>query len=76
VPDRTQLPLNVPPSVLLVARAKVPVGVIAVPVEVSVTVTVHEDPWLTLTGDVQFMVVDVVRPTAATLTTTVLALVP
>ena len=34
-------------------RATVPVGVRNVPAEVSVTVTVHVEPWLTTTGVVQ-----------------------
>ena len=43
-------------------RATVPVGVSNVPAtEVSVTVTVHVDPWPVLTGLVQLTVVDVVR---------------
>jgi hypothetical protein len=37
----------------------VPVGVIAPVVEVSVTVTVHVDPWLATTGVVQETAVDV-----------------
>ena len=42
-------------------RAAVPVGVTNVPAaEVSVTVTVHVDPWLTMTGVVHETVVDVV----------------
>lgn len=42
--------------------ATVPVGVRRVPaVEVSVTVTVHVDPWLTFTGVVQDIAVVVVR---------------
>jgi len=43
-------------------RAIVPVGVTNVPAaEVSVTVTVHVDPWLTITGVVHETVVVVVR---------------
>ena len=34
-------------------RVTVPVGVRNVPAEVSVTVTVHVEPWLTTTGVVQ-----------------------
>ena len=60
VPDSTQLPLKTPPDVLFVARAKLPVGVIGVPGEVSVTVTVQSDPWLTVTGDVHVIAVEVV----------------
>ena len=39
----------------------VPVGVIAVPGEVSVTVTLHVEPWLITTGVVQETVVLVAR---------------
>ena len=39
----------------------VPVGVIAVPAEVSVTVTLHVDPWLIATGVVQEIAVVVAR---------------
>ncbi len=42
-------------------RATVPVGVIVVPGEVSVTVTVHVEPWLIATGVVQLTVVVVAR---------------
>ena len=42
-------------------RATVPVGVIAVPGEVSVTVTLHVEPWLITTGVVQLTVVVVAR---------------
>ncbi len=46
-------------------RAIVPVGVTNVPAaEVSVTVTVHVDPWLTITGVVHETVVVVVRSDA------------
>ena len=38
-----------------------PVGVIGVPGEVSVTVTVHVEGWLIATGDVQLIVVVVAR---------------
>ncbi len=39
----------------------VPVGVIAVPAEMSVTVTLHVEPWLITTGVVQETVVVVAR---------------
>jgi len=42
-------------------RATVPVGVMKVPAEVSVTVTVHVEPWLITTGVVQETVVVVAR---------------
>ena len=42
-------------------RATVPVGVMKVPTELSVTVTLHVDPWLMTTGVVQDTVVVVVR---------------
>ena len=38
-----------------------PVGVIGVPGEVSVTVTVQVEPWLIATGEVQLTVVVVAR---------------
>ena len=38
-----------------------PLGVIAVPGEVSVTVTLQAEPWLTTTGDAQVTAVDVAR---------------
>ena len=42
-------------------NATVPVGVMKVPAEVSVTVTVHADPWLATTGVVQDTAVVVAR---------------
>ena len=42
-------------------RATVPVGVMNVPAEVSVTVTVQVDAWLATTGVVQLTAVVVVR---------------
>jgi len=42
-------------------NATVPVGVRNVPAEVSVTVTVHVEPWLTTTGVVQETAVVVAR---------------
>jgi hypothetical protein len=42
-------------------RVTVPVGVMKAPVETSVTVTVHVEPWFTTTGVVQVTVVVVVR---------------
>ena len=42
-------------------RPTVPVGVMKVPAEVSVTVTLHVEPWLITTGVVQLMVVVVAR---------------
>jgi len=42
-------------------RATVPDGVMNVPGEVSATVTVHVEPWLTTTGVVQDTVVVVAR---------------
>jgi hypothetical protein len=41
--------------------ATVPVGVMNVPAEMSVTVTVHVDAWLATTGVVQLTVVVVAR---------------
>jgi hypothetical protein len=61
VPLRLQV-VKVPPVMPVSESATVPVGVRNVPaVEVSVTVTVHVDPWLATTGVVQLTVVDVVR---------------
>ena len=58
VPDSTHDPLNVKlPAVALVVNAKVPVGVMKVPSEVSVTVTLHVDADPTVTGDVQLTLV-------------------
>jgi hypothetical protein len=60
VPLRLQV-VKVPPAIPVSESATVPVGVRKVPaVEVSVTVTVHVDPWLATTGVVQLTVVDVV----------------
>ena len=42
-------------------NATVPVGVIAVPGEVSVTVTLHAEPWLITTGVAHDTVVVVAR---------------
>jgi hypothetical protein len=63
--------LNAPPVEL---NDTVPVGVLVVPGEVSVTVAVHVEPWFTATGDPQesavfvvrrFTVIDVVPPLVA-----------
>ena len=43
------------------ARATVPVGVMNVPAEVSVTVTVQVEAWLATTGEVQLTAVVVAR---------------
>jgi len=59
VPARVQV-VNVPVTPVSL-RATVPVGVMNVPVEVSVTVTVQVEPWLITTGVVQETVVVVVR---------------
>ena len=59
VPARVQVVKDPVTPVWL--KATVPVGVIAVPGEVSVTVTVHVDPWLITTGVVQLMAVVVAR---------------
>ncbi len=53
--------VNVPPVMPVSDSATVPVGVRKAPaVEVSVTVTVHVEPWLATTGVVQLTVVEVV----------------
>ena len=59
VPARVQVvKLPVTPVWLNVT---VPVGVLVVPADVSVTVTVQVDPWLITTGVVQETAVDVTR---------------
>ena len=59
VPARVHV-VNVPVTPVSL-NATVPVGVMKVPTEVSVTVTVHVEPWLITTGVVQLTVVVVVR---------------
>lgn len=60
VPDKVQV-VNEPVTPVWDSET-VPVGVRKVPaVEVSVTVTLHVDPWLTFTGVVQDIAVVVVR---------------
>ena len=72
VPARVQV-VKVPVTPVSL-RATVPVGVRNVPaVEVSVTVTLHVDPVLTLTGVVQDTVVLVVRGLTVTLVVPLLA---
>ena len=60
VPDNVQVPVNALVTTLL-DTVTVPDGVMNVPGEVSVTVTVHSEPWLIATGDAQETVVVVVR---------------
>jgi len=48
-------------------KVTVRVGVMIVPVEVSVTVAVHEEAWLITTGVVQTTAVEVVRGFTVTL---------
>ncbi len=59
VPERSQVPVNEPE--LFDDIATVPVGVIAVPGEVSVTVTVQVDGLPTVTGVVHTGVTDTSR---------------
>jgi len=59
--------VNVPVTPFSV-RVTVPVGVVAPVLEVSVTVTVHVDPWLATTGLVQETLIVVIA--AGVLTTT------
>jgi hypothetical protein len=60
VPDNVQV-VNEPVTPVS-ESATVPLGVRKVPrLEVSVTVTLHVDPWLTFTGVVQDIAVVVVR---------------
>ena len=55
VPDKEQV-VKLPVTPVWI-RVTVPVGVVAPVVEVSVTETVHVEPWLTATGVVQLTVV-------------------
>ena len=59
--------VNVPVTPFSV-RVTVPVGVVAPVLKVSVTVTVHVDPWLATTGPVQETLIVVIA--AGVLTTT------
>ena len=59
VPARVHV-VNVPVTPVS-ERATVPVGMMNVPAEVSVTVTVQVEPWFTTTGVVQDTVVVVAR---------------
>ncbi len=60
VPLRLQV-VKVPPVMPVSDSATVPVGVMKVPAELSVTVTVQVEPWLATTGEVQVTAVIVVR---------------
>jgi hypothetical protein len=51
--------LNIPVPVDV--NVTVPIGTIAVPVEVSATTTLQEEPWLMTTGVAQVIVVELVR---------------
>ena len=51
-------------------KVTVPVGVIMVPGEVSLTVAVQDDAWFTTTGLVQTTAVEVVRTLTVTLAAT------
>jgi len=55
VPDKEQV-VKLPVTPVWI-RVTVPVGVVAPVVEVSVTETVHAEPWLTTTGVMQVIVV-------------------
>jgi len=55
VPDKEQI-VKLPVTPVWI-RVTVPVGVVAPVVEVSVTETVHVEPWFTATGVVQVTVV-------------------
>ncbi len=55
-------------------RVTVPVGVMKVPAEVSVTVTVHVEPWLMTTGVLQVTAVVVTRRLTTTLVVPLLEL--
>ena len=60
MPLSEQVPVNVLVTTLL-DTVTVPVGVMNVPGELSVTVTVHNEPWLIATCDAQETLVVVVR---------------
>ena len=66
--------VNVPVTPLTV-KVTEPVGVLTGATEVSVTVAVHVDPWLTTTGLVHDTVVLVVRLLTTTLAAVVVLLV-
>ncbi len=72
VPDNAHRPLKLP--VLLVTRAKLTAGVIGVPGEVSVTVTLQDETVFTVTGLAQLTVVVVDRVLTVTLVEPALAL--
>ena len=59
VPARVQVVKD--PVTPVSDRATVPVGVMKVPADVSVTVTVHVDAWLATTGVAQLTAVVVAR---------------
>ena len=65
VPARVQVVKE--PVTPVSLRATVPVGVMNVPAETSVTVTVHVEPWFATTGVVQVMDVVVARGPTTTL---------
>ena len=60
MPLSVQVPVKVLVTTLL-DTVTVPVGVMNAPGELSVTVTVHNEPWLIATGDAQDTLVVVVR---------------
>ena len=60
-PDPARTQVNGKDPGLSVAKPTLPVGVIVVPEEVSVTVAVQELPWLTTTGVAQARLMVVVR---------------
>jgi Na+/H+ antiporter NhaA len=72
---RVQLAAGVKVPVELLANVTVPVGVITVPAEVSVTVAVQLVPWLTTTeAGVQATVVEVVLGLTVTVNAAAVAL--
>ena len=74
VPAASVHVVNVPVTPLTV-KVTEPVGVLTGATEVSVTVAVHVDPWLTTTGLVHDTVVLVVRLLTTTLAAVVVLLV-
>ena len=71
---RPQLFEGVKAPVELVVKLTLPVGVMSAPGEVSLTVAVHVVDWVTVTGVLQLIAVDVVRLFTVRVNATVVAL--
>jgi hypothetical protein len=74
VADRPQLLEGVKVPVELVVKLTLPAGVMSAPGEVSLTVAVHVVDWVTVTGVLQLIAVDVVRLFTVRVNATVVAL--